>query len=142
MQTSAEFKNHRLSGINSRTYIAFRRPRPGRSQNHQAANNFPNGTTISPKITLLRRKNKTTTCHLYTIKIFKKEFLVENDEIEDTRREKSIFLITNKDSHPFLPKLYGCFQTETHLYFVMEHVPGGDLMFHIQWAPFTALRAR
>jgi hypothetical protein len=64
--------------------MAFRRPRPERSHNHQAANNFPNRTTISPNITLLHRKNKTTNCDLYTIKIFKKESLVENDEIEDT----------------------------------------------------------
>jgi serine/threonine protein kinase len=79
---------------------------------------------------------------LYAIKVFKKEFLCQFDKIEDVWQEKRVFLLANKDSHPFLPKLHSCFQTETRVYFVMEYIPGGDLLFRIQQVEFTLPQAR
>lgn len=82
-----------------------------------------------------------TTKALYAIKVLKKEFIIENDEVESTRSEKRVFLIANKERHPFLLNLHACFQTETRVYFVMEYISGGDLMLHIQRGNFTAKRA-
>ena len=79
---------------------------------------------------------------LYAIKVLKKEFIIENDEVESTRSEKRVFLIANKERHPFLLNLHACFQTETRVYFVMEYISGGDLMLHIQRGPFGAKRAQ
>ncbi|KAL2039909.1 hypothetical protein N7G274_007312 [Stereocaulon virgatum] len=79
---------------------------------------------------------------LYAIKVLKKEFIIENDEVESTKSEKRVFLIANKERHPFLLNLHACFQTETRVYFVMEYISGGDLMLHIQRGQFGTKRAQ
>lgn len=79
---------------------------------------------------------------LYAIKVLKKEFIIENDEVESMKSEKRVFLIANKARHPFLLNLHACFQTETRVYFVMEYVSGGDLMLHIQREQFGTKRAQ
>ncbi|KAJ3401423.1 Serine/threonine kinase [Chytriomyces hyalinus] len=78
----------------------------------------------------------------YAIKVLKKDFVIENDEAEATRSEKRVFLTANLEQFPFLVNLHSCFQTETRLYFVMEFVSGGDLMWHIQHERFTEKRAK
>lgn len=82
------------------------------------------------------------TKQLYAIKVLKKEFIIDNDEVESTRSEKRVFLIANKERHPFLLNLHACFQTETRVYFVMEYISGGDLMLHIQRGQFGSKRAQ
>jgi classical protein kinase C len=79
---------------------------------------------------------------LYAIKVLKKEFIIENDEVESIRSEKRVFLVANRERHPFLTNLHACFQTETRVYFVMEYVSGGDLMLHIQRGQFGTKRAQ
>ena len=79
---------------------------------------------------------------LFAIKVLKKEFIIENDEVESIRSEKRVFLIANRERHPFLTNLHACFQTETRVYFVMEYISGGDLMLHIQRGQFGTKRAQ
>ena len=82
------------------------------------------------------------TGQLYAIKILNKEFIVENDDVKSIWIEKRVFLMANKERHPFLTNLHGCFQTETRICFVMEYIPGGDLMFHIQQYSFKPSQAQ
>ncbi|KAG1554949.1 hypothetical protein G6F49_007578 [Rhizopus delemar] len=82
------------------------------------------------------------TSELYAIKILKKRFVLDNDEVESTRSEKRIFLTANEERHPFLVNLHSTFQTETRIYYVMEYVSGGDLMLHIQREQFSEARAK
>jgi classical protein kinase C/novel protein kinase C epsilon type len=82
------------------------------------------------------------TKNYYAIKVLKKEFIIENDEVESTKSEKRVFLTANRERHPFLVNLHSCFQTESRIYFVMEFVSGGDLMWHIQHQQFSEKRAK
>jgi hypothetical protein len=68
------------------------------------------------KVMLAEEKEKR---QLYAIKVLKKEFILQNDEIESTRSEKRVFVTINRQRHPFLVGLHSCFQTETRIYFVM-----------------------
>jgi len=82
------------------------------------------------------------TSNLCAIKVLKKDFIVENDEAESVKSEKRVFLTANKERHPFLLNLHCCFQTENRIYFVMEYISGGDLMWHIQKSRFSGKRAK
>ncbi|CAK9787244.1 hypothetical protein CC85DRAFT_73077 [Cutaneotrichosporon oleaginosum] len=82
------------------------------------------------------------TSNLYAIKVLKKEFIIENDEVESTQSEKRVFLAAAEERHPFLLGLHSCFQTETRVYFVMDYISGGDLMLHIQRKQFTLRQAK
>ncbi|KAI8979406.1 hypothetical protein BDF20DRAFT_503174 [Mycotypha africana] len=79
---------------------------------------------------------------LYAIKMLKKRFIIDNDEIESVRSEKRVFQAANHARHPFLINLHSTFQTETRVYFTMEYIEGGDLMWHIQRGQFSERRAK
>ncbi|CAD6199804.1 unnamed protein product [Caenorhabditis auriculariae] len=71
-----------------------------------------------------------TTKQIYAIKIIKKQMFNEDEDIDWVQTEKSVFEAAS--NYPFLVGLHSCFQTESRLFFVIEFVPGGDLMFHMQ----------
>uniref|UniRef100_A0ABI0NLZ5 protein kinase C n=1 Tax=Bos taurus TaxID=9913 RepID=A0ABI0NLZ5_BOVIN len=54
----------------------------------------------------------------------------EKEDIDWVQTEKHVF--EQASNHPFLVGLHSCFQTESRLFFVIEYVNGGDLMFHMQ----------
>ena len=91
------------------------------------------------KVILSKSKN---TGRLCAIKVLKKDSILQNHDIESARAEKKVFLLATKTKHPFLTNLYCSFQTENRIYFAMEFIGGGDLMWHVQNQRLSVRRAK
>ncbi|CAH8494817.1 unnamed protein product [Dicrocoelium dendriticum] len=90
------------------------------------------------KVMLAEEKS---TGEVFAVKVLKKEVILQDEDVDCTLTERRILVLAAQ--HPFLTALYCAFQTEDRLFFVMEYVNGGDLMFQIQRARrFDEARAR
>ncbi|XP_035230048.1 atypical protein kinase C-like [Stegodyphus dumicola] len=71
-----------------------------------------------------------TTKRIYAMKVIKKELVRDEEDIDWVQTEKHVY--ETASNYPFLVGLHSCFQTPSRLFFVIEFVRGGDLMFLMQ----------
>ncbi|CAF1100096.1 unnamed protein product [Adineta steineri] len=76
------------------------------------------------------KNNNNQTPRLYAMKVIKKSIVNDDEDIDWIQCEKNVF--EKATNHPFLVGLHSCFQTASRLFFVIEFVTGGDLMYHMQ----------
>jgi serine/threonine protein kinase len=66
----------------------------------------------------------------FAVKILKKAEVLDDDDVEATMTEKRVLALSNECR--FLTRVFATFQSPEKLCYVMEFLPGGDLMHHIQ----------
>ncbi|KAE9555012.1 hypothetical protein FO519_001758 [Halicephalobus sp. NKZ332] len=79
------------------------------------------------KVLLVELKNANK---YFAMKCLKKDVILEDDDTECTFIERRVLILSHEC--PFLCQLFCSFQTQEYLFFVMEYLNGGDLMYHIQ----------
>jgi len=72
-------------------------------------------------------KNDPSNGKIYALKTMKKQMMEAKNQVGHVKAERDV-LATADDNNRWLTVLHYSFQDESHLYMVMEFMPGGDLM--------------
>jgi serine/threonine protein kinase len=78
------------------------------------------------KVTLCQHKE---TRKYYALKVLSKPSILKQKQVEHTKTERNVL---TQVQHPYVSQLFGAFQTQDKLYFVLEFCSGGELFFHLQ----------
>eukprot|EP00227_Mantoniella_beaufortii_P008260 CAMPEP_0197586716 /NCGR_PEP_ID=MMETSP1326-20131121/8598_1 /TAXON_ID=1155430 /ORGANISM="Genus nov. species nov., Strain RCC2288" /LENGTH=641 /DNA_ID=CAMNT_0043151375 /DNA_START=273 /DNA_END=2194 /DNA_ORIENTATION=+ len=73
-----------------------------------------------------------TTEARFAMKVLTKQEMQDRNKLHRVRTESTILETVD---HPFVATLYAAFQTDSHLYFVMEYCEGGELYETLQKQP-------
>lgn len=68
---------------------------------------------------------------MVVLKAIQKKHIVNINHEELVDRERTGLEIAKTSENPFLVTMEGCFQTKTHVFFILEFLEGGDLYFHL-----------
>jgi serine/threonine protein kinase len=79
------------------------------------------------KVLLVELKGRN---QFFAMKCLKKDVILEDDDTECTFIERKVLILSSEC--PFLCQLFCSFQSNEYLFFVMQYLNGGDLMYHIQ----------
>lgn len=82
----------------------------------------PIGVGAFGEVALVR---KIDTDQLYAMKTLRKADVLKRNQVAHVKAERDILAEADNE---WVVKLYFSFQDEQHLYFVMDYIPGGDLM--------------
>jgi serine/threonine protein kinase len=84
------------------------------------------GEGATCKVFQVKRKK---TGKVYAVKVLDKSRILGNHrKIEQALTERQVLVEVR---HPFIVQLHWTFQTRSHLFFVLEFCPGGELFFHL-----------
>jgi len=85
------------------------------------------------KVYLVREKK---TDNLYAMKVLSKSEMIKRNKIKRALAEQEILATSN---HPFIVTLYHSFQSDTHLFFVLDYCMGGEFFRALQTRPGKCL---
>ncbi|KAJ3381009.1 serine/threonine protein kinase, AGC [Lobulomyces angularis] len=85
------------------------------------------------KVYLVKRKENGK---LFAMKVLSKNEMIKRNKIKRVLAEQEILTASN---HPFIATLYHTFQSEEHLFFIMEYCCGGEFFRALQFLPGKAL---
>lgn len=77
------------------------------------------------EVRLVRRKDNIRKREVYALKSMLKDNMISKNQVHHIRAERDIL---TESENPWIVTLYYSFQDASHLYMVMEYLPGGDLM--------------
>lgn len=80
------------------------------------------------KVLLVREKGTT---NYYAMKSIHKKTIVNQREIEHSLSERHILTQLSLANHPFLVRMYGCFQSTSELFYLFKYYSGGDLAMQL-----------
>ena len=84
------------------------------------------GEGASCSVLQVRKKD---TGKMFAIKMMNKDRILTNHKrMERALMERAVLV---KTKHPFIIQMYWAFQTQSHLFFVLEFCAGGELFFHM-----------
>ncbi|KAJ3090282.1 serine/threonine protein kinase, AGC [Quaeritorhiza haematococci] len=85
------------------------------------------------KVYLVKKKDSGK---LFAMKVLSKKEMIKRNKIKRVLAEQEILATAN---HPFIVTLYHSFQSEDHLYFIMEYCCGGEFFRALQNRPGKCL---
>ena len=115
--TTADFESLAVIGRGAFGEVRLVRRKP--PPNSSSPNGRPNGNNNNGNANYDNR--------IYALKSMKKEMMVVKNQVGHVKAERDV-LATADDNNPWLTVLHYSFTDESHLYMVMEFMPGGDLM--------------
>lgn len=143
IQTETHLSKGSVQSSPKKSHVAMRQRRKAPKRRKVSLDDFALLKVLGKgnfgKVLLSKSKNTDRLC---AIKVLKKDHIIQNHDIESARAEKKVFLLATKAKHPFLTNLFCSFQTENRIYFAMEFIGGGDLMWHVQSQRLSVRRAK
>lgn len=119
LSPDAQMQMRKMLSQKESNYIRLKRARMDKSMFVRIK---PIGVGAFGEVTLVR---KIDTNHLYAMKTLRKTDVLKRNQVAHVKAERDILAEADNE---WVVKLYYSFQDSDILYFVMDYIPGGDLM--------------
>ncbi|XP_005187820.1 serine/threonine-protein kinase Warts [Musca domestica] len=120
LSTQTQVEMRKMLNQKESNYIRLKRAKMDKSMFVKIK---PIGVGAFGEVTLVRKID--TTNHLYAMKTLRKADVLKRNQVAHVKAERDI--LAEADNN-WVVKLYYSFQDKDNLYFVMDYIPGGDLM--------------
>ncbi|CAH2240634.1 jg14229 [Pararge aegeria aegeria] len=119
LSVEAQDQMRKMLSQKESNYIRLKRAKMDKSMFNKIK---PIGVGAFGEVTLVR---KIDTSHLYAMKTLRKADVLKRNQVAHVKAERDILAEADNE---WVVKLYYSFQDKDNLYFVMDYIPGGDLM--------------